>query len=158
MTSETYITSLPYRIGTFLVAQWKRICLQWRRWRTRGFDPWFDFLEEEMVTHSRILTWKSPWTEEPVWSQRAGCEWTHTYTYRVSAILVRKAKQKPQALLFFLFLNSLFIWLCRASVVTCWILLRHTGASFLVVAHGLQSLGALPLRPVGPGAPWHVGS
>ena len=24
-----------------------------------------DALEEEMVTHSRILAWKIPWTEEP---------------------------------------------------------------------------------------------
>ena len=26
---------------------------------------WEDFLEEEMATHSRILAWKIPWTEEP---------------------------------------------------------------------------------------------
>ena len=36
-----------------------------------------DALEEEMATHSSILAWKSPWTEEPgvysLWgSQRAG--------------------------------------------------------------------------------------
>ena len=24
-----------------------------------------DLLEKEMVTHSRILAWKIPWTEEP---------------------------------------------------------------------------------------------
>ena len=24
-----------------------------------------DLLEEEMATHSRTLTWKIPWTEEP---------------------------------------------------------------------------------------------
>ena len=24
-----------------------------------------DSLEEEMATHSRILAWKTPWTEEP---------------------------------------------------------------------------------------------
>ena len=24
-----------------------------------------DLLEEEMATHSRILTWRIPWTEEP---------------------------------------------------------------------------------------------
>ena len=34
-----------------------------------------DLLEEEMATHSSILAWKIPWTEEPVglqstWSQR----------------------------------------------------------------------------------------
>ena len=26
---------------------------------------WEDFLEEEMATHSSILAWKIPWTEEP---------------------------------------------------------------------------------------------
>ena len=26
---------------------------------------WEDSLEEEMATHSRILAWKIPWTEEP---------------------------------------------------------------------------------------------
>ena len=27
---------------------------------------WEDRLEEEMATHSRILAWRIPWTEEPV--------------------------------------------------------------------------------------------
>ena len=26
---------------------------------------WEDSLEKEMATHSRILAWKIPWTEEP---------------------------------------------------------------------------------------------
>ena len=26
---------------------------------------WEDSLEEEMATHSRILAWRMPWTEEP---------------------------------------------------------------------------------------------
>ena len=26
---------------------------------------WKDPLEKEMATHSRIITWKIPWTEEP---------------------------------------------------------------------------------------------
>jgi len=26
---------------------------------------WEDPLEEDMVTHSNILTWRIPWTEEP---------------------------------------------------------------------------------------------
>ena len=38
---------------------------------------WEDPLEKEMATHSRILAWRIPWTEEPggLWSiglQRAG--------------------------------------------------------------------------------------
>ena len=36
-----------------------------------------DPLEEEMATHSRLLAWEIPWTEEPgglqsMWSQRVG--------------------------------------------------------------------------------------
>ena len=32
-----------------------------------GFDPWVreEILEEGTTTHSSILTWKTPWTEEP---------------------------------------------------------------------------------------------
>ena len=30
-----------------------------------GFLGWEDLLEEEMVTHSSVLAWRSPWTEEP---------------------------------------------------------------------------------------------
>ena len=40
-----------------------------------------DCLEEEMATHSSILTWRIPWTEEPggpqsIGSQRVGHNWT----------------------------------------------------------------------------------
>ena len=28
---------------------------------------WEDPLEKEMATHSRILAWRIPWTEEPGW-------------------------------------------------------------------------------------------
>ena len=41
---------------------------------------WDDFLEKEMATHSSILAWKIPWTEEPgrlqsMGSQRVGHDW-----------------------------------------------------------------------------------
>ena len=31
-------------------------------------------LEEEMTTHSIILAWKIPWTEEPDWPQSMGSQ------------------------------------------------------------------------------------
>ena len=31
-----------------------------------GRSPWEDPLEKEMTTHSSILAWRIPWTEEPV--------------------------------------------------------------------------------------------
>ena len=35
--------------------------------KRHGFNPWVEKipLEEEMATHSSILAWKTPWTEEP---------------------------------------------------------------------------------------------
>ena len=33
--------------------------------RDTGVIPGMRFLEEEMATHSGILTWGLPWTEEP---------------------------------------------------------------------------------------------
>ena len=33
-----------------------------------------DPLKEEMATHSGILVWKIPWTEEPVWLQSMGSQ------------------------------------------------------------------------------------
>ena len=46
------------------MAQWIRLLLQCRRC---GFDPWVGKtpLEKEMATHSSILAWRIPWTEEP---------------------------------------------------------------------------------------------
>ena len=39
---------------------------------------WEDPLEEEMETHSRILAWEIPWTEEPGELQSMGLQksWT----------------------------------------------------------------------------------
>ena len=36
-------------------------------WETQvQFLGWEDTLEKEMATHSSILAWRIPWTEEPV--------------------------------------------------------------------------------------------
>ena len=35
---------------------------------------WEDPLEEEMATHSSILAWEIPWTEEPGWLQSMGSQ------------------------------------------------------------------------------------
>ena len=41
--------------------------------RDRGSMPgWEDLLEKEMVTHSSILAWRMPWTEEPGGQQSMG--------------------------------------------------------------------------------------
>ena len=35
---------------------------------------WEDPLEKGMATHSSILTWRIPWTEEPGWLQSMGLQ------------------------------------------------------------------------------------
>ena len=61
-----------YVYGLPLYLSGPRICLQRRRLR---FDSWVDPLEEGMATHSSVLAWRLPWTEEPgrLYSPR-GCK------------------------------------------------------------------------------------
>ena len=53
------------------ISRW-RICLQCRR---PGFDPWVGKipLEKGIATHSSILAWRIPWTQEPDGLQSMGC-------------------------------------------------------------------------------------
>ena len=50
-------------ISLALWLRWQRIYLQYRKPR---FDPWVrkDSLKKGMATHSSILAWGIPWTEE----------------------------------------------------------------------------------------------
>ena len=47
-------------------ASGKELACQCRRCKRRGFDPWVGkiLLEKGMATHSSILAWRIPWTEE----------------------------------------------------------------------------------------------
>ena len=62
--------------------RWQGICLQCRR---PVFHPlgWEEPLEKEMATHSSILAWRIPWTEEPgrVHSPWGRKEWTGLSDY-----------------------------------------------------------------------------
>ena len=49
---------------TSLVAQWQRICLPMQETWVPSLG-WEDPLEQEVTTHSSILAWKIPWTENP---------------------------------------------------------------------------------------------
>ena len=69
MISYTYYTYKEFNIyDTYLrasqVAQQKRICLPMQETHVRSLG-WEDPLEKEMATHSSVLTWEIPWTEEP---------------------------------------------------------------------------------------------
>ena len=55
---------------------------------------WEDPLEEDMATHSSILAWKIPWTEEPGGLQAMGSKTvrqnlvTNTFTFTIMSTLV----------------------------------------------------------------------
>ena len=58
------------------MAQWQRIHLPMQETQIQSLDQ-EDSLEKELATHSSILAWKIPWTEEPgrlhsMESQRVG--------------------------------------------------------------------------------------
>ena len=64
-SSTSYgITSIVLSKGFPDCGSAKEPTCQRRRPNGQGFEPWEDPLEEEMATHSSILAWKIPWTEE----------------------------------------------------------------------------------------------
>ena len=69
---------------------------------TRGQSlGWEGPLEKEMATHSNILAWRIPWTEEPGGLQAMGSQ-------RVRCDLVTKQQQKQQTKLFCTMLGVLY--------------------------------------------------
>ena len=66
------LTSIPLS-GSSLVAQrLNRLPAMWETWvRSLG---WEVPLEKEMATHSSILAWRIPWTEEPGGLQSMGSQ------------------------------------------------------------------------------------
>ena len=106
---QTRVSSISYIAGGFFFfttepprkprttgTEMNRVCLQgapstdgdweWAQgWFPRRNICWVFIhptLEEEMTTHSSILTWRTPWTEEPgglqsMMSQRIGHNWSY---------------------------------------------------------------------------------
>ena len=78
---STYINSMlttDQRTDVKVVVLWASLVAQslkhlpamWETWiRSLGHE---DPLEKEMATHSSILAWRIPWTEEPSWLQSMG--------------------------------------------------------------------------------------
>ena len=73
-------------VSTSLVAQTgKHLPTIWETWvQSLGRE---DLLEKKMATHSSILAWKIPWTEEPgrlqsIWLQRVRYDSDFTLTLR----------------------------------------------------------------------------
>ena len=60
----------------------EELAYQCMRHKRCGFDPWVGKipLEESMATHSSVLAWRIPWTEEPgrlysPWARRVEHDW-----------------------------------------------------------------------------------
>ena len=91
-----YSIKLKKKMGLPRWCSVKVLNWQCRRCKRREFYPWVGKipLEEEMATHSSILAWRIPWTEEPgrlysPWGckESDSTEWvhvcmhTHTHTH-----------------------------------------------------------------------------
>ena len=57
------VLSFPKQPKGFLVAQWQRIHLSMQETQVQSLSR-EDVLEKGMATHSSILAWRIPWTEE----------------------------------------------------------------------------------------------
>ena len=58
------IDSTQDHVWGFPGGRWERTCLSMQETQVRSLG-WEDLLEEKMQTHSSILAWEIPWTEEP---------------------------------------------------------------------------------------------
>ena len=64
----SYFHDVSFREASLVAQRLKRLPAMWEIWvRSLG---WEDPLEKETATHSSILAWRIPWTEEPgrLWS------------------------------------------------------------------------------------------
>ena len=71
--SEMPIKVMQMKTGASLMAQMVKRLPTMRKTRVRSLG-WEDPLEKEMATHSSILAWKIPWTEEPGRLQSMGLQ------------------------------------------------------------------------------------
>ena len=70
--SESIWETLSYLMASLVAQRIKRLpAMQDTRVRSLG---WEDPLEKEMATHSSILAWRIPWTEEPGGLQSTGSQ------------------------------------------------------------------------------------
>ena len=91
---------LQYSWASLVTQLVKNLPSVWETWvQSLG---WEDPLEKGMTTHSRILAWRIPWTEEPgslqsMGLQRVGQEWsTFTFSHSIDRIqFISKGKNNP---------------------------------------------------------------
>ena len=86
--------------GASLVAQTVKNLPAMQEIWVRSLD-WDDPLEKEMATHSSILAWRFPWTEEPGGLQSVGCKESNTTERQTLSFLLfyeketERLKEKP---------------------------------------------------------------
>ena len=88
--------------GASLVAQrLKRLPTMWKAW-VWSLD-WEDPLEKELATHSSILAWRIPWTEEPGVLQSTGSHRVgHDWVTSLSLLIMKGLYARLRALNFIL--------------------------------------------------------
>ena len=110
-----------YLLGPFhkssLVAQTVKCLLTTRETWVRSLG-WEDLLEKEMATHSSILAWKIPWTEEPgrlqsMGLQRVGHDWA-TFT-----LLLLYFRKPGTVFNWWTELKTIAALICT-YIITCW--------------------------------------
>ena len=81
------IVDLQCCVSFWCTAKWfPEPACQCRRHKRHGFDPWVGKIPWRRATHSSILAWRIPWTEEPGWlqsigSQKVGHDRVTSYTH-----------------------------------------------------------------------------
>ena len=121
----------------YLVAQMvKNLPTMWETWvlSLGQKDP----LEKEMATHSSILAWRIPWTEEPDRLQSMGCKESDTIEWLFNALLLDNPSLCP---------HVVFVWATLFGSST-W----NSPAESLL----LSNKPCPPLPGPGGKAPWDV--
>ena len=107
-------------LGTSLVAQMVKCLPTMQETQVQSLGQ-EDLLEKEIATHSSILAWKIPWTEEPGWLQSTGWQRVgHDWATSLSLSLVLGSSDLNWSLsLAFLFLQLAdgISWHISASII-----------------------------------------
>ena len=106
----TSLIVLGFPGGAYLVAQMVKLLPTMRETWVQSLGQ-EDPLEKEMATHSSILAWKIPWTEEPgrlqsMASQRVGHDWATSLSLSLSLSTLLKSSTTGFAVACLLFHTS----------------------------------------------------
>ena len=137
------------------VASGKEPACQWRNMMRPGFNLCVEKipLKEGMATHSSILAWRTPWTEDSVGqhfmgSQRVGHEWSNS---------ADPLSGLPQ-----IFVHSCFskcLVSCQIAVVpkpSCFLLIIFLPLGpFTATSQSSRQLSNIPLVQAKPSKEWH---